>query len=183
MQESTAYGERLGGALRSEATAFVSRSLHAGHFAVTELRSDNPEHGISAQLLREDGFLVGNQLTDYPVHEYFEEDRAAPATALRAGHTTFYDLKRDPRFNINKAIHCVQFYFPRVALNAIADNVEAPRVKELHYHPGVGVDDSVMHSLVSSLLPAFRPPQGVCCIFIEQVTMAAGIHLAKTMVA
>jgi AraC family transcriptional regulator len=180
MQESSGYGKRLGEALRSEATAFVSRSLRTGDFAVTELRSDNPEHGLSAQLVREDAFLVGHQLTDYPVHEYFEEDRAAPAAVLRAGQTTLYDLKRDPRFNINKPIHCVQFYFPRIALNAIADHVEAPRIKELHYHPGVGVDDSVMQAMVSSLLPAFRAPQEACRIFVEQVTMAAGIHLAKT---
>jgi AraC-like DNA-binding protein len=180
MQESTAYGERLGEALRSEATAFVSRSLQTGDFAVTELRSDNPERGISAQLVREDGYLVGYQLADYPVHEYFEEDRAAPVTELRAGQTTLYDLKRDPRFNINKAIHCVQLYFPRAALNAIADHVEAQRIKELHYHPGVGVDDLVMQALVSSLLPAFQAPQEACRIFVEQVSMAAGIHVAKT---
>jgi AraC-like DNA-binding protein len=37
-----------------------------------------------------------------------------------------------------------------------------------------------MQAMVSSLLPAFRSPQEACRIFVEQVTMAAGIHLAKT---
>src|SRR5262249_46241620 len=147
MQESTAFGKRFGEALRSEATAFVSRSLQNSNIAVTELRFDNPEHGISAQLAREDAYLVGYHLVDYPIHGYFEDERATPMKVLRAGQTTLYDLKRDPRFNINKSIHCVHFYFPRTALNAIADRVEAPRIKELHYRPGVGVDDNVMQAL------------------------------------
>lgn len=180
MQDSTSFGKRFGEALRSEATAFVSRSLQNSNIAVTELRSDNPEHGISAQLAREDAYLVGYHLVDYPIHEYFEDERAAPMKALRAGQTTLYDLKRDPRFNINKSIHCVHFYFPRAALNAIADNAEAQRIKELHYQPGVGVEDSVMQALVSSLLPAFQSPGEACRIFVEQVTTAAGFHVAKT---
>ena len=48
-------------------------------------------------------------------------------TALRAGDTTIYDLKRDPVFNINNPFHSVHFYFPRAALNAIADNAGARR--------------------------------------------------------
>ena len=67
MQESSAYGDEFGKRLRAQATAFV-RSLHNTNIAVTELRSDNPEHGISAPLVREDAFLVALQLVDYPVH-------------------------------------------------------------------------------------------------------------------
>ena len=180
MQESSAYGERFGEALRSEATAFVSRSLRNTNVAVTELRSDNPEHGMSASLAREDAFLVGYHLVDYPVHEYFEDERATPVTALRTGQTTLYDLKRDPRFNINKAIHCVHFYFPRGALNAIADNADATRIEELRYEPGVGVDDAVMRALVASLLPAFERPEQASRLFVEHVTTAVGVHVART---
>jgi hypothetical protein len=122
MQGSTAYGKRFGEALRLQATAFVSRSLQNSIIAVTELRSDNPEHGISARLVREDAYLVGYNIVDYPIHEYFEDERATPITALRAGQTTLYDVNRDPRFNINKSIHCVHFYFPRAGLNAGRSN-------------------------------------------------------------
>jgi AraC-like DNA-binding protein len=180
MQDSSGYGEWLGDGLRSEATAFVSRSLRNTIVAVTELRSANPEHGISAPLTREDAFLVGYQLVDYPVHEYFEDERAAPVTSLRAGQTTLYDMKRDPRFNINKAIHCVHFYFPRSALNAIADGTETPPIEELRYQPGVGVDDPVMRALVASLLPSFEHPEQASRVFVEHVTTAIGIHVAKT---
>jgi AraC-like DNA-binding protein len=178
MHESSGYGERFGEALRSEATAFVSRSLRNANIAVTELRSDHPDYGVSAPLVREDAFLVGYHLVDYPVHEYFEDERAAPITGLRTGQTTLYDLKRDPRFNINKAIHCVHFYFPRAALNAISDHAEAAPIGDLRYQPGVGVDDAVMRALVASLMPAFENPEQASRVFVEHVTLAVGVHVA-----
>jgi hypothetical protein len=85
MEQSSGYGDRFGNRLRAKATAFVSRSLHDTNIAVTEIYSDNPEHGVSSLLTREDAYLIGYQLVDYPVHEYFEDDRAAPVTYLRAG--------------------------------------------------------------------------------------------------
>ncbi|OKO76030.1 AraC family transcriptional regulator [Bradyrhizobium sp. AS23.2] len=180
MQESSGYGERFGEKLRARATAFVSRSLRNANIAVTEIRSDSPEHGISAPLVREDAYLIGYQLVDYPVHEYFEDDRAVPVAHLRAGQTTLYDLKRNPQFTINKACHCVHFYFPRGALNLIADRVEAKRINELRYAPGAGVDDAVMRALTTSLLPSFENPEQASRLFVDHVTFAVGIHVAKT---
>ena len=180
MQESSGYGERFGERLRARATAFVSRSLRNTSIAVTELRSDNPEHGISAPLVGEDAYLIGYHLVDYPIHEYFEDERAAPVTSLRVGQTTLYDLKRNPQFTINKACHCVHFYFPRSALNIIADNAEARRFDEVRYQPGVGIDDPVMRALTSSLVPAFEIPDQASRLFVDHVTLAVGIHVAKT---
>ncbi len=179
MHESSGYGGRLGEALRARATSFV-RSLKNTKIAVTEVRSDNPEHGVAASLVREDAYLVAVQLIDYPVHEYFEDERAAPVCALRAGDTTLYDLKRDPRFTINNPFHSVHFYFPRSALDMISDNSEAARISELRYQPGAGNDDPMMRLLVSSLLPSFENPEQASRIFVEHVTMAVGAHAAKT---
>lgn len=153
---------------------------YATNIAVTEVRSDNPEPGTSAPQIREDAFVVALQLVDYPVHEWFEEERAAQVTSLRAGDTTIYDMKRNPQFTINNPFHSVHFYFPRAALNLIADNAEAQRIGELHYQPGVGVDDPVVRALVASLMPAFEHPEQASRIFVEHVTMAVGIHAAKT---
>lgn len=180
MEQSSGYGDRFGSRLRAKATAFVSRSLRNTNIAVTEIRSDNPEYGVSLPLTREDAYLIGYQLVDYPIHEYFEDHRAAPVTYLRAGQTTLYDLKRNPQFTINKACHCVHFYFPRAALDLIADHAEAPRIDELRYQPGAGIDDSIVRSLVGSLMPAFENPDQASRIFVEHVTMAVGVHAAKT---
>jgi len=179
LKSVSAYGEGLGSRLRAQSTTFVCPPPNAT-VAVTELRSENPEHGMSAPLDREDAFLVGYHLVDYPVHEFFEDGHAAPVTALVIGQTSLYDLKRDPRFKINKAIHGVYFYFPRAALDALADESQAPRIGELHYRPGVGVHDVLMQALVGSLLPAFENPEWVSRLFIAHVVIAVGIHVAKT---
>jgi AraC-like DNA-binding protein len=178
--ESDGYGDAFGRRLRAPITGYV-RSLRNAGIAVTEIRSpENPQYGISGTLMREDAFLVALQLADYPVHQYFEDDRAAPVTALRAGDTTLYDLKRSPQFIINGFGHSVHFYLPRAALNMIADSSEARHITELRYQPGAGVDDPVMRALVSSVLPALEFPEQASRLFVEHVIMAVGIHAAKT---
>ena len=181
MTESTAFGDRFGERLRCErAPAFVSRSLRNTTIAVTEIKSDNPVPGLSSSLTREDAFLVALQLRDYPVHEYWEDGRPAPVTALFCGDTTIYDIKRDPVFNINNPFHSIYFYFPRAALDAIADNAGAPRIGDLRYQPGAGVDDPIMRGLALSLLPAFEHPDQVSQLFAEHLTLAVGAHVART---
>jgi hypothetical protein len=65
-------------------------------------------------------------------------------------------------------------------LDLIADNSEAPRIEELRYQPGVGVDDSIIPSLIASLMPAFENPDQASRVFVEHVTMAVGVHVVKT---
>ena len=180
MPDSSSYGEAFGERLHARATSLVARSLQNGLLAVTEIRSDNPQCGLSSSLVREDAFLVALQLRDYPIHEYWEDGRPVPVTALRAGDTTMYDIKRDPVFRINNPFHSIHFYFPRAALNVIADNAQAPNIDELRYQPGAGVDDRVMRGLTQSLLPTFEHPEQANRLFVEQVTLAVGVHAAST---
>ncbi|MDA9405249.1 hypothetical protein XH98_18040 [Bradyrhizobium sp. CCBAU 51745] len=180
MPDSSSYGEAFGGRLRARATSIVSRSLQNSLLAVTEIRSDDPQRGLSSSLVREDAFLVAVQLRDYPVHEYWEDGRPAPVAVLRAGETTMYDIKRDPVFHINNPFHSVHFYFPRAALVAIADNAQATHVDELRYQPGAGIDDRVMRGLTQALLPAFEHPEQANRLFVEQVTLSVGVHAACT---
>jgi AraC-like DNA-binding protein len=179
MPESSSYGEAFGERLHAKAASFVSRSVHGGLVAVTEVKCDVSLTGLSSSLVREDAFLVALQLRDYPVHEYWEDERASPRNALRAGDTTIYDLKRDPVFLINNPFHSIHFYLPRAALDALADSAHALRIDELHYEPGVGRDDRVVRALAESLLPAFEYPEQANRLFVDQVILAAGIHVAS----
>jgi AraC family transcriptional regulator len=154
--------------------------MQHGLVVVTEVKSDHPQFGLSSSLVREDAFLVALQLRDYPVHEYWEDGKSASTAALQAGATTIYDLKRDPVFLINNPFHSVHFYFPRAALNRIAEDAHGSPVDELRYRPGEGVDDRVMRGLTHSLLPAFEHPEQANGLFVEQVTLAVGVHAACT---
>jgi AraC-like DNA-binding protein len=179
MDESSAYGEAFGERLRAQAVSFV-RTLRNTNVAVTEVRADDPPHGLSGEQIREDAFLIAVMRRDYPVHEYFEDGRIAGLTALKTGETVVYDMKRNPQFLINNPFHSVHFYLPRAALTLVAEGAEARKIDELQYQPGVGVDDGVMRGLVGSLMPAFENPEQASRLFVEHVTLAVAIHAAAT---
>src|SRR5262249_39620077 len=118
MSETGAYGRRLADRLHSVSSrALVSDTSPKGRVGFPETRSYLPRHALSAPIPREDAFLVSLQLRNFPDHKYWEEGRQFPAFTLRAGWTTLYDLKRDPRFLLDKPFHSVHFYFPHEFLN------------------------------------------------------------------
>jgi AraC family transcriptional regulator len=127
-----AYGQRLGEALRVEsAPAIVTRALRTADIAVTELRFDNPLPEMCGPIQQEDAFLVTFHLSDSPNRKYWEEGRLASVSNLRAGESCLHDLKREPSALLDKPCHSLFFYLPRAALDAIADDANAPRIRDL----------------------------------------------------
>ncbi|MGX5803415.1 helix-turn-helix domain-containing protein [Bradyrhizobium sp. Arg314] len=180
MSQSEAYGDKFGDKFGLEAApAFVTRTLRNAEIAATEIRCDSPRIGPTDPIPREDGYTIGLMLRDYPNHEYWEDGKHAPRSWLRTGDTVLYDLKRSPIVFIDKPHHSIHFYLPRAALNAIADDANAPRIGELVYNPGEGVADTTMQCLGNSLLAAFAQPEQVSRVFVDHVTLAVGIHLAQ----
>ncbi|WP_028744869.1 helix-turn-helix domain-containing protein [Rhizobium mesoamericanum] len=180
MQQSEAYGERFGGKFGLQsAPVLITRTLRNSEIATTEIRSDNPRIGLTESIAREDAYLIGLQLRDYPDHLYWEDGKQAPRNDLRAGECVLYDLKRDPVVHIDKPFHSVHFYIPRSAFNAIADESDTPRIGELAYAPGAGVADATIQYLGSSLLEAFAQPELVSRAFLDHVTLAVAVHIAQ----
>jgi AraC family transcriptional regulator len=176
-----AYGQRFGEALRVEnAPAIVTRALRTADIAVTEIRCDNPLPEICGPILQEDAFLVGLHLRDFPNREHWEEDRRSQVCDLRAGESSLCDLKRRPSALLDKPYHSMVFYLPRAALDAIADDANAPRIHDLSYEPGAGVNDITISSLGSLLLPALRHPDQANPLFVDHVLLAVGVHVAQT---
>ena len=181
MSENGAYGSRLADRLHSETSrALVSRTLRKDVIGLTEIRSDHPTHALSGPIPREDAFLIALQLRDFPNHKYWEEGRPLPVFTLRAGWTTFYDLKRDPRFLLDRPFHAVHLYFPHVSLNAIADAANAPPITDLRYEPGSGVDDPIVRALTSALYPALDRPDEANRLFVDWTMLALACHIAQT---
>ena len=181
MTMSDAYGQRLGERMRVDnAPAIVARVLRKTDLAVTEIRCDHPLPAMSGSLQWEDAFLVALHLRDFPGRKYWEDGRQAPVHDLRAGEISLYDLKRDPVVLLDKPYHGLHFYLPRAALNAIADDTNAPRIGDLSYKPGAGVDDVMISSLRSTMLLALANPGQVSRLFVDHVMLAVGIHVAQT---
>ena len=181
MSENGAYGRRLADCLHSETSrALVSRTLRKDVVGLTEIRSDHPTHAVSGAIPREDAFLIALQLREFPDHKYWEEGRRFPVFTLRAGWSTFYDLKRDPRFLLDKPFHSVHLYFPHESLNAIAEAANAPHIGDLRYEPGSGVDDPIVRALTSALYPALDRLDQANRLFVDWTMLALGCHIAQT---
>ena len=175
-----AYGQRLGEALRVEhGPAIVTRALRTADIAVTEIRCDGPLPEMCGPIQREDAFLVTLHLRGSRNREYWEDGRRASVCDLRAGESCLHDLKRDPTA-LYKAFHSLVFYLPRAALDAIADDAKAPRIRDLSYEPGAGVNDVAISRLGSLLLPTLNHPAQASRLFVDHVLSAVGVHIAQT---
>src|SRR6478736_9041544 len=153
MAQAGAFGRKLGQFLhlKDAPPSLMTRSLRSIELAVTETRDDDPVAGLSGSLALEDAFLISLKLHDYPDCELWEHGKCITKRDIRAGATYLYDLKRDPRYVIDKPFHSLFFYLPRSALNGIARQPGGPRVGELGYEPGVGHDDEVVRHVGGSL--------------------------------
>jgi AraC family transcriptional regulator len=62
----------------------------------------------------------------------------------------------------------------------IADDANAPRIRDLSYEPGAGVNDVTISRLGSLLLPALSHPDQANPLFVDHVLLAVGVHIAQT---
>ena len=102
---------------------------------------------------------------------------------LRAGESCLHDLKRDPRGLLDKPYHVLSFYLPRAALDAIADDANAPRIGDLSYKPGAGVNDGTISCLGNLLLPALSHPDQANPLFVDHARWRSGCMLLRPMAA
>ena len=181
MATSEAYGDGLAKRLRVEnVAAIVTRLRKNAIMAISEIRRDNPSSALVISTQQEDAYNVGLLLRDKPAHQYWEDDRRTPVCDLRAGDTCLYDLRRDRRVLLDKPYHSLLFYLSREALNAIADDVSAPRIRDLSFEPGSGIRDATICGLGSSVLPALSRPDQANRLFVDHISLAVGIHVAQT---
>jgi AraC family transcriptional regulator len=134
---------------------------------------------MSGSIQREDAFLIALQLRDFPNWEYWEDGRRASVCDLRIGESCLHHLERDPTVLLDKPYHSLFFYLPRAALDAIADEANAPRIRDLSYGPGASVNDVTISSLGSLLRPALSHPEQANRLFVDHVMVALGGHIAQ----
>lgn len=180
MPDTHSYGQRLSATFRIEpAPTLVTRTLRKADIAVTECASDMFDQEISTSLPEDDAYIVGLQLRDYLDCRTWEQGRFVAHTDIRAGETHLYDLKRDPRFLIDKGFHWIGFYIPRAAFDALADEAHAPRISELDYAPGRGFDDEIVRNLGTAMRAALARPEQASRLFVDHVTLAIAAHVAQ----
>jgi AraC family transcriptional regulator len=180
MAASEGYGQRLGERLRAEqAHTIVTRVLRTANMAVTETRCDVPVGKEMSSHQREDAFFVTLTFRDYPGREYWEDDRLISVSDVRAGQTCIHDLKRGPSALIDKPLHVLFFYLPRSALDAIAEDADAPQIGDLKHEP-VALDDETVAGFGNVMLPALHRPDQANQLFVDHVLQGLGIYIAQS---
>lgn len=181
MNQTGAYGQRLGQFLhlKDAPPLLMTRALRGAEIAVTETRDDQPVSRLSGTLKPEDAYLISLKLRDYPDCEIWERGKYVMNADVPAGTTYLYDLKRDPRYLINKPFHSIFFYLPRSALDGIAEQSREARVGRLSCEPGVGHDDAVIRHISAALREGMRRPDETNQLFIDHMMLALTAHVAK----
>lgn len=178
---SGAVGQRLGDLFKIDhAPALVTRRLDLAQMAVTEIRSDDPVLGLIDAVPTEDAYLLSLMLRNLDNHEVWENRRPCPRHSIGIGEFHLRDLKIEQSALVEQPHHSLQFYLPRAALDAIADENESSPVGELSYRPGVPFSDTIVRSLGTCLGSVFERPQDANRLFLDYIAFALGTHLAQT---
>src|SRR5215470_14644842 len=95
--------------------------------AVTEISCPR-DWGRTAQLAREDAYLVGLQLRACHDHDLYLDGRRIKPTNFFSGVTSIYDLRRDPVWDLRDPFQCLMLYLPHQALDSVAIEAGAPKI-------------------------------------------------------
>ena len=181
MAQTGFYGQNVRQFLHLEhdPPSLITRSLRNAEIAVTETRVDAPVPRPSGEMGLADAYVVTLALNDFPDCEIWQRGMSV-RTDVRSGAAYFYDMKKDPRFVINKPFHSLHFYLSRSALDGISEQSAAPRVGELPSQLGHGHDDAVIRHIGGSLLQALSRPAEINQLFIDHMMLAFTTHAAQT---
>ena len=180
MALASSFGQRVRQYMhmRDAPRSLMTRSLRGAELAATETQDDNPLPGLSGSLADE-AYLVSLKLQDYPDCELWAHGKYVTKSDVKAGTTYLYDLRRDPRYIVNKPFHSIQFYLPRSVLDGIAAESRTPRVGDLACQFGFGHEDAVMRHIGASLQEGLRRPDEVNQLFIDHMMLAFSAHVAQ----
>jgi AraC family transcriptional regulator len=184
MTEATqfgAYGREMGDYFHlAEVSSVLIPVFNRTHFAITRLRSEKGVPDCTSRIPPEDAFVVTVEL--HPASgwscETWTQGTYSEVPFWPLGGVGIYDLRLDPVWRSDRAFECIQYYFPRTALDTLTgigglDSVEALSARQ-------GQMDSVLHELSQIALLLLRREHEYSQAFLEHFFMLIGTHLVKT---
>lgn len=178
--KSDAYGDsiaRLFGLRRARSHRLVQIGGDTS-FAATRLSSGPAGLARSLPIKKERALIVVLQLCPLLSHSMWMDDRPKPVTPWPAGGLAVVDLEQLPSSHVTGAIDCIQFYFPRAGLEAIAARDGVRPITDLVIPDGV--HDPVVYQLAQLMLPAMEAPDQANDLFLSGLISALHAHLACT---
>ena len=181
MAEFGLYGNKLGAYLHlDDVPALVARTTDKKPIAITRCRLDTSVHGPTSPIPSDDAYMIVLQTGERSYRELWLDSKPVRTEPLNPGEVALHDLRRRPVFKIYTPINSVNFYIPRRALDACAEDANARWIGDLAFTPGIGANDRVLAALGSAVLPAFEYPHQVKQLFIDSVARAVVAHVAQS---
>jgi AraC family transcriptional regulator len=158
----------------------IIKTIERNPLSATRCMLDVPFDSITNSLPRDDAYMIVIQIQGKTSRELWLDGKPVKTEPLYAGGVVFHDLRQSVAFYFNDPLDSVNYFLPRKTLDAIADDIGAPRIGDLRFIPGVGVMDRVVAQLTRLLLPAFDKPDQTSRLFAEHISLALGSHIAET---
>jgi AraC-like DNA-binding protein len=172
------YGRRLGDCFGlRDVPAYVR--IETSAIAITRIRCDRENNGLTAPLPVEDAFLITVHLADCAHHDLWIDGQARRTGPLTRGAISIYDLRTSPVVNSTSAFRNLHMYLPCATLRTIAQQEHIAPFDEIVHEPGIGLSDPVLAGLGLSLESAFENPGHVTRIFVDHVTTAITARLTR----
>jgi AraC family transcriptional regulator len=157
------------------------RLLRANGALVTEIWSDQRDGVVTGTVPKDDAYILSLHLRPRPPGSMRAEGRWSRCRDFAAGNAGIVDLRMDLLSEYAGPFHYLTFYASRAALDTVAIEAEAPRVRDLRHRPGVGFADPIVRHLLLSLQPLLRAPAAEAVgLQIDHVSTAMLHHLART---
>ena len=143
-----------------------------------ELKCDRENLGIT-EPVQDEAFLIALQLKACPDFDLYEDGRLIRPQEFNAGVVAIFDLRTKLATDLRDSFHAIDLYLPRKALDALAEDVNSPRIDELRHRPGTALRDPVARDLLLSVRPALAARgEGTSALFVDHVAMALALHVA-----
>jgi AraC-like DNA-binding protein len=163
-----------------DAAQLVTRGLEHSSLAVTEIRYDGANYGMTDPVINQDAFTIGLQLRPYKFHELWYEGKARPVPDVKVGDTLLFDLRTVQAARLMIPFHSLQFFISRALLNDIADDLEASPIDEIHCPDGRPISDAVIARLGNAARPALAAPDQTNELFASHLMLSLSIYVCAT---
>src|SRR5258705_12409253 len=114
--QGEAYGDGLGRSFRlANPPTLETRTERGSRLAVTELRFEGTDFGLTDPLARDDAYLVMLHLRGVRRYEMWLDGHSMHSKAFESGATCFHDLARNPVTYLGEPFHLAASYLPKSA--------------------------------------------------------------------
>lgn len=173
------YGERLGRPFKiANPPALVSRTRGGHALAITELRCDAADFGLTQPLPVDDAYLIVVHTAAVRRHELWLGGELVNSQPARPDDVCICDLKQGAAAYLADPFRLLAFYLPRSAITEVGEELGRRSTTDLVYDPRRHVNDPILANLGQSLAPFLLASTEVNQLYVDHVLLAFRSHLA-----